>query len=106
VAEVSETTSKEGGSLKLKMHSKVQALEMLGKHLNLFGEAPTTTVLIHAAPGANVQVNATLPASGTETPALPAPELEAGTIDIAADEDLTESQLRTEYLPIAVRTRS
>lgn len=36
VAEVSETTTKDGGSLKLKKHDKVKALELLGKHLGIF----------------------------------------------------------------------
>lgn len=36
VAEVSETTSQGGGSLKFKLHSKTQALELLGRHLGLF----------------------------------------------------------------------
>lgn len=36
VAEVSETTTKEGGSLKLKRHDKVKALELLGRHLGMF----------------------------------------------------------------------
>lgn len=36
VAEASETTSKEGGSLKVKAHDKVRALELLGRHLAMF----------------------------------------------------------------------
>ncbi|KAF5089802.1 Terminase small subunit [anaerobic digester metagenome] len=36
VAEVSETTTREGGSLKLKRHDKVKALELLGRHLGMF----------------------------------------------------------------------
>lgn len=36
VAEVSETTSATGGSLKLKKHDKVKALELLGRHLGMF----------------------------------------------------------------------
>jgi phage terminase small subunit len=36
VAEVSETTSQGGGSLKFKLHSKTAALELLGRHLGLF----------------------------------------------------------------------
>jgi phage terminase small subunit len=36
VAEVSETISASGGSLKLKTHDKVKALELLGRHLALF----------------------------------------------------------------------
>lgn len=38
VAEVAETTSKDGGSLRLKTHDKVKALELLGKHLGAFVE--------------------------------------------------------------------
>jgi len=36
VCEVSETINLNGGSLKLKTHDKVKALELLGKHLGLF----------------------------------------------------------------------
>lgn len=36
VAEVSETTSQYGGSLKFKLHDKVGALTLLGKHLGIF----------------------------------------------------------------------
>lgn len=36
VAEVSETTTKDGGSLKLKKHDKVKALELLGRHIGMF----------------------------------------------------------------------
>lgn len=36
VGEVSETTSKDGGSLRFKLHDKVKALELLGKHLGMF----------------------------------------------------------------------
>jgi phage terminase small subunit len=36
VAEVSETTTKDGGSLKLKTHDKVAALKLLGEHLGMF----------------------------------------------------------------------
>lgn len=36
VAEVSETTTKDGGSLRLKQHDKIRALELLGKHLGMF----------------------------------------------------------------------
>lgn len=43
VAEVSETTSDSGGSLKLKTHDKVKALELLGKHLGMFVERKELT---------------------------------------------------------------
>lgn len=36
VSEVSETITAAGGSLKLKTHDKVKALELLGKHLGMF----------------------------------------------------------------------
>lgn len=38
VAEVSETTSDSGGSIKLKTHDKVKALELLGRHLGAFND--------------------------------------------------------------------
>ena len=38
VAEVSETTTEHGGTLKLKTNDKLKALELLGKHLGLFKE--------------------------------------------------------------------
>jgi phage terminase small subunit len=36
VAEVSETTTESGGSIKAKLHDKNKALELLGKHLGIF----------------------------------------------------------------------
>lgn len=36
VAEVSETTSKDGGSIRLKTHDKIKALELLGRHVGIF----------------------------------------------------------------------
>jgi len=38
VSEVSESTTKEGGSLRLKLHDKLGALEKIGKHLGMFIE--------------------------------------------------------------------
>lgn len=47
VAEVSETTTKDGGSVKIKMHSKLDALDKLARNLGLLRdkEADTGTVL-------------------------------------------------------------
>ena len=36
VSEVRETTTKDGGSMALKTHDKMKALELLGKHLGMF----------------------------------------------------------------------
>ncbi len=44
VAEVSETTTKDGGSLKLKKHDKVKALELLGRHMGMFKDKVETEV--------------------------------------------------------------
>jgi phage terminase small subunit len=38
VAEVSQTTSATGGSLKLKKHDKVKALELLGRHIGMWND--------------------------------------------------------------------
>lgn len=38
VSEVSETRTATGGSLKLKTHDKVKALELLGRHLGIFAD--------------------------------------------------------------------
>jgi phage terminase small subunit len=38
IAEVSETTTKDGGSIKFKLHDKLEALKKLGEHLGLFNE--------------------------------------------------------------------
>lgn len=38
VAELGETTSKEGGSVRFKLHSKTAALDALAKHLRLLGD--------------------------------------------------------------------
>lgn len=40
VSEVRETTTKDGGSLALKTHDKMKALELLGKHLGMFDRKP------------------------------------------------------------------
>lgn len=46
VAEVSETkgTDKGGGSMKVKLHDKMKALELLGKHLGIFQEVQKVQV--------------------------------------------------------------
>lgn len=36
ISEVSETVTQAGGTLKIKQHDKVKALELLGKHLKMF----------------------------------------------------------------------
>lgn len=38
VAELGETTSKDGGSVRFKLHSKTAALDALAKYLRMFGE--------------------------------------------------------------------
>jgi phage terminase small subunit len=43
VAEVSETTTKEGGSTRFKLHDKKGSLELLGKHLGMFVEKHEVT---------------------------------------------------------------
>jgi phage terminase small subunit len=39
VAELAESTSKDGGSIRFKLHSKVAALDSLAKHLGMFKES-------------------------------------------------------------------
>lgn len=36
IQEVTETTNQHGGSLKIKQHDKVKALELIGRHLGMF----------------------------------------------------------------------
>lgn len=38
VSEVSESVTEAGGTIKLKTHDKVKALELIGKHLGMFGD--------------------------------------------------------------------
>jgi len=38
VAEITETTTSKGGTVRLKLHSKLKALELLAKHTGLFEE--------------------------------------------------------------------
>ena len=58
VSEVSETVTQFGGSMKLKSHDKVRALELLGKHMGMFKEDK----LIVVPPGSAAQKEAKLPA--------------------------------------------
>lgn len=44
VAELGETTTKEGGSVRFKLHSKVAALDSLAKHLGLLGNSDAPPV--------------------------------------------------------------
>lgn len=45
IAEVSETRTKDGGTMKVKMHDKVAALNALGRHLALFTDRISVTDL-------------------------------------------------------------
>ena len=38
VSEISETVTQHGGSLRIKTHDKVKALELLGRHIGMFGD--------------------------------------------------------------------
>jgi len=38
VSEVSQTITKDGGAIRFKLHDKVKALDLLGKHLSLFND--------------------------------------------------------------------
>ena len=38
ISEVSQTVSAGGGTLKVKLHDKLRALELLGKHVGMFAE--------------------------------------------------------------------
>ena len=44
VAEVSQTVTKDGGTIRVKLHDKVKALELLGKHLGLMVGRKEVTV--------------------------------------------------------------
>lgn len=43
VASVTETKTKDGGSMKVQMHDKMKALELIGKHLGLFPDKKILT---------------------------------------------------------------
>ena len=43
VSEVQETTTESGGSIKLKTHDKLKALELLGRHLGMFNDKMQVT---------------------------------------------------------------
>ncbi len=47
VAEVSETTTEHGGTIRVKLHNKLDALEKLGRHLGLFKDAPPVSVNVN-----------------------------------------------------------
>ena len=52
IAEVSQSVTKDGGSMRIKLHNKIDALTKLGEHLGLWGKnevAPPVSI--------NVQVN-------------------------------------------------
>lgn len=38
ISEISETTTQHGGTIRLKLHDKVEALTLLGKHIGLFAD--------------------------------------------------------------------
>src|SRR3954451_9113993 len=50
VAEVGETTTKEGGTLRVKTVDKLGALRLLGQHLGMFGEKVDLRATVSAAP--------------------------------------------------------
>jgi len=43
VSEVSETVTQHGGTIRCKLHDKIRALELLGKHLGIFKEEDKST---------------------------------------------------------------
>jgi phage terminase small subunit len=60
VAEVAETTSETGGSIRLKTHDKVKALELIGKHLGMF----TDKIEVTGKDGAALSVTVYMPSNG------------------------------------------
>ncbi len=57
VAEASQTTSKDGGSIKIKLNDKQKALELLGRHLGMFNDKIEQTV--KNAPGEKFEIDVT-----------------------------------------------
>ena len=62
VAEVAETTSETGGSIRLKTHDKVKALELIGRHLGMF----TDKVEVTGKDGAALSVTVYMPDNGRD----------------------------------------
>ncbi len=56
VSEVSETTTKEGGTIKFKLHDKRASLELLGRHLGIFEKDNTQrgAVIIYNTQDVNI----------------------------------------------------
>ncbi|MCH8110690.1 MAG: hypothetical protein IH905_01840 [Proteobacteria bacterium] len=44
---MSETTTKDGGTIRVKLHSKLDALEKLGRHLGMFKDAASVNVNVN-----------------------------------------------------------
>jgi phage terminase small subunit len=44
IAEITETTTSRGGTVRVKLHSKLKALEMLARHVGLYDERPDEAV--------------------------------------------------------------
>src|SRR4051812_24518347 len=55
VAEVGETTTKDGGSLRVKTVDKLGALRLLGQHLGMFGEGRVAVTVATAPAAAELQ---------------------------------------------------
>src|SRR5205085_2965101 len=55
VAEVGETTTKEGGTLRVKTVDKLGALRLLGQHLGMFGDGKVAVTVATAPAAAELQ---------------------------------------------------
>ena len=55
VAEVGETTTEEGGSLRVKTVDELGALRLLGQHLGMFGEGKVAVTVATAPAAAELQ---------------------------------------------------